>query len=142
MRASILSSLALTAAISCIGVAQAEPQSNATSTITITIPPIAEAMEAEAAGASGAWTVSSQGRGFMVGIVTDTSADNDATEQLAVVSGDLSRVNVHVTANGAVTGLEGRIAETEGALTTYFYSLPPGTEHDAGAKTQILFSAI
>ncbi|MEQ3648523.1 hypothetical protein [Hyphomonas sp.] len=142
MRASIFYFVACAAALAVPETARAETESTATSTITITIPPLAEAMEAEASGATGAWTVSSQGQGFMVGVISTRNAGGDETKQLSVLSGELSRVDVHLTADGVVSGLEGRIDEAEGALTTYVYPLPARAGRGATTDTQILFSAI
>lgn len=142
LRASIFYFVACAAALAVPVTARAETESTATSTITITIPPLAEAMEAEASGATGAWTVSSQGQGFMVGVISTRNAGGDETKQLSVLSGELSRVDVHLTSDGVATGLEGRIDEADGALTTYVYPLPASVLRGAKADTQILFSAI
>lgn len=140
MRVSIFSAIAFGAL--ALPTALAEAESEARSTITITIPPIAEAMEAEASGANGAWTISSQGRGFMVGIVPEAGDDGGAIEQLAILSGPLSRVNVRMVGADESQWLEGDLEEADGALRTYTYALPPREVHPAGTRAEVLFSAI
>lgn len=142
MQAPIPCLVALIAAQIFAGSAGADPVSRASATITIVVPPFAEALDAEERGASGAWTVKSEGRGFMVGITPDAGDADDAADRLTVLSGVLSRVDVQLLGRADPTRLEGRVAEAQGSLKTFVYSLPRSGPENTPSETRLLFSAI
>ncbi|KCZ53397.1 hypothetical protein HY29_04015 [Hyphomonas beringensis] len=124
------------------GTCFAQPGSDATATVRIVVPPLAEALEAQEAGASGVWTAMSQDRGFMVGVTPSSAEAVDTTGQLAVFAGALSRVHVEFGNAGQMTRLQGQVADSDGALKHYVFDLPGSDTHNMTDKTQLLFSTI
>ena len=142
MRACIPSIALCLATTLCVGTAHADMTNEATTTIRIVVPPMAEAMAAEASGATGTWPTDNSGSGFMVSLPTDMSVQENDPSQMKVFSGTRNRVGVAYQNQDTWHPLSGSVAESDGALKTEVYNLPSAAEIESPREMRLLFSTL
>tara|TARA_R110001606_G_scaffold64868_1_gene150467 strand:+ start:1145 stop:1456 length:312 start_codon:yes stop_codon:yes gene_type:complete len=103
---------------------------------------MAEAMAAEASGATGTWPTDNRGSGFMVSLPTDMSVQENAASQMKVFSGARNRVVVAYQDHDTWHPLSGSVAEANGALKTEVYNLPSAAEIEHPREMRLLFSTL
>jgi hypothetical protein len=81
-------------AIAAAGLATEAQADSASFTITVTIPPFAEALAARDSGAAGDWTILTSGGGFLVNLPEAGEGDASDEDPLAIYRSDRTRYGV------------------------------------------------
>ncbi|WP_084397918.1 hypothetical protein [Henriciella aquimarina] len=110
--------------------------------IRVTVPPIAETLEAQSTGAGGGWTVDAHGGGFMVGFQPGGAGESGESDQLSIYSGARNRVQVAYLRGGKTEVLQARRQESDGALQSKVYDVPSGPDVRAKSEMNFLFSPL
>lgn len=136
--------LAMTAA----GVASAAQADSASFTITVTIPPFAEALAARDEGAAGDWTILTSGGGFLVDLpdatpapVDEAGAPSDAP--LAIYRSDRNRFTLSLDGETGDTAMTPSSVVPGANLVRVNYALPQSAmAPDASGRLRVVFSGL
>lgn len=136
--------LAMTAA----GLATAAQADSASFTITVTIPPFAEALAARDQGAAGDWTILTSGGGFLVDLpdvaaapAEDAGAPADAP--LTVYRSDLNRFTLSLDGDAGATAMTPSSVVPGANLVQVNYALPQSaTRSEASGRLRVVFAGL
>ncbi|ADL00413.1 hypothetical protein [Brevundimonas subvibrioides] len=140
-------------AMASTSLATAAAADSASFTITVTIPPFAEAISARQSGAAGDWTVLTSAGGFLVNLPetvepatsADAAADSAvvASAPLAVYRSDRNRFTLSVAGEGGDVAMtpSGTVAGANLVQVNYLLPTPVSTQ-SAATPLQVVFAGL
>jgi hypothetical protein len=111
-------------AIAAAGLATEAQADSASFTITVTIPPFAEALAARDSGAAGDWTILTSGGGFLVNLPEAGEGDASDEDPLAIYRSDRNRFTLSMTGENGDTAMNPSAVIPGENLVQVNYALP------------------